>query len=157
STAAGEAGPSRSRTPRNERTLSRVVPAMPTPTSPRSAAALLFALATLTFPLHLAAQAAPEVPTARAVRAEQAPRLDGRDDDEVWQRAPITDEFRQFTPGEAMPARFRTTIRVAYDDRMLYVFVRAYDPRPDSIMALLSRRDVRTQSDWIKVVVDGYR
>ena len=130
---------------------------MPTPTSLRSAAASLFALGTLTLPLHLAAQAEPEVPTARAVRAEQAPRLDGRDDDEVWQRAPITDDFRQFTPGEAMPARFRTTIRVAYDDRMLYVFVRAYDPRPDSIMALLSRRDVRTPSDWIKVVVDGYR
>jgi hypothetical protein len=97
------------------------------------------------------------VPATRAVRAAQAPRLDGRDDDAVWQLAPVTDEFRQFTPGEAMPARFRTTVRVAYDDRMLYVFVRAHDPQPDSIMALLSRRDVRTQSDWIKVVIDGYR
>jgi hypothetical protein len=97
------------------------------------------------------------VPAARAVRAEVAPRLDGRDDDVVWAVAPVTDDFRQFSPGEGQPARFRTAFRVAYDDRTLYVFVRAYDPRPDSLVALLSRRDVRTPSEWIKVVVDGYR
>lgn len=97
------------------------------------------------------------VPTARAVRAAVAPSLDGRDDDAVWQIAPVTDDFRQFSPGEAQPARFRTAFRVAYDDRTLYVFIRAYDPRPDSIVALLSRRDVRTPSEWLKVVVDGYR
>ena len=96
------------------------------------------------------------VPTARAVRAAAPVRLDGRGDDAVWQSAPITDEFRQFAPGEAAPARFRTAFQVAYDDRTLFVLVRAYDPRPDSIVALLSRRDVRTPSEWIKVVIDGY-
>lgn len=97
------------------------------------------------------------VPTARAVRATVSPRLDGRDDDAVWATAPVTDDFRQFAPGEAQPARYRTAFRVAYDDRTLFVFVRAYDPRPDSIVALLSRRDARTPSEWIKVVIDGYR
>ena len=106
----------------------------------------------------LAARAEPgaPTPTARAVRTEQAMRLDGRDDDAVWATAPVTDDFFQFTPGEGQPARFRTTFRVAYDDRTVYVFVRAYDPRPDSLVALFSRRDVRTQSEWIKVVIDGY-
>ena len=82
--------------------------------------------------------------------------LDGLDREPVWRDAPITDEFHQFVPAEAGPARYRTAFRVAYDDRTLYVFVRAYDPQPDSIMALLSRRDVRTESEWIKVVVDGF-
>jgi hypothetical protein len=36
------------------------------------------------------------------------------------------------------------------------VLVRAYDSSPDSIMALLSRRDERTQSDYIRVIVDSY-
>jgi hypothetical protein len=45
---------------------------------------------------------------------------------------------------------------VAYDERNLYVFVRAHDPRPDSIMRALTRRDVRGPSDQIKVVVDAY-
>ncbi len=74
----------------------------------------------------------------------------------MWSSAPISDEFFEFTPAEAAPARYRTTVQVAYDDRTLYVFVRAFDPRPDSLVMLLSRRDVRTPSDWIKIVIDGF-
>ena len=103
-------------------------------------------------PTNLAAS----TPTARAVRAQEPVRVDGRDDDAVWRSAPITDEFRQFAPGEGAPARFRTAFQVAYDDRTLFVFVRAYDPEPDSLVALLSRRDVRTPSEWIKVAIDGF-
>lgn len=116
-------------------------------------AAFLF----LSVPATSTAQtSATTVATARAVRTAAPVRLDGRDDDAVWRGAPVTDEFRQFAPGEAVAARFRTAFQVAYDDRTLYVFVRAYDPRPDSLVALLSRRDVRTPSEWIKVVIDGF-
>ena len=97
-----------------------------------------------------------DVPTTRAVRSAEPVRVDGRDDDAVWAMAPVTDDFRQFTPNEAGPSRNRTTVRVAYDDRTLFVFVRAYDPHPDSLVSLLSRRDVRTPSEWIKVLVDGF-
>ncbi|MCE9602879.1 MAG: carbohydrate binding family 9 domain-containing protein [Gemmatimonadetes bacterium] len=93
---------------------------------------------------------------ARAVRSTGTVRLDGRADEAVWRTAPVTDDFRQFSPGEAVPARFRTVFQVAYDDRTLYVFLRMYDPQPDSLVALLSRRDVRTPSEWIKVVIDGF-
>ena len=34
--------------------------------------------------------------------------------------------------------------------------MRMFDPHPDSIINLMSRRDVRTQSDWIKVMLDPY-
>lgn len=33
---------------------------------------------------------------------------------------------------------------------------RMYDPSPDSIISLLSRRDVRTQSEQLKLVIDSY-
>ena len=73
--------------------------------------------------------------TGRAVRAERAPVIDGRDDDAVWAKAvPLTD-FRQFDPGEDVPTSFRTEARVAYDDRNFYVLVRAFDPAPDSIVS----------------------
>ena len=61
-----------------------------------------------------------------------------------------------FDPTENGDPRFRTEARVAYDEHNLYVLVRAFDPHPDSIVALLSRRDVRTQSEWLKVMIDGY-
>lgn len=36
------------------------------------------------------------------------------------------------------------------------MFVRAFDPAPDSVMAFLSRRDARTQSDYLHLMVDSY-
>ena len=94
--------------------------------------------------------------TAQAMRTEKAPVLDGRDDEAVWQAAPLIDGFRQFAPAEDAATAFRTTTRVVYDAKNIYVFVRAYDPRPDSIVSLLSRRDVRTNSDQIKILIDAY-
>ena len=94
--------------------------------------------------------------SARAVRIERAPVLDGRDDDAVWLTAPLIEGFRQFAPAEDAPTDFRTTTRVVYDAKNIYVFVRAFDPRPDSIVSLLSRRDVRTNSDQIKILFDSY-
>jgi hypothetical protein len=98
----------------------------------------------------------PPVATGRAVRASVAPAIDGRDTDAVWRNAPVMGGFRQFSPAEDAPTEFRTEARAAYDERYLYVFVRAFDPHPDSLVALLSRRDERTASEWLKVVVDSY-
>lgn len=103
------------------------------------------------------ADSVPVVTTGRAVRASTAPVIDGRDNDAVWRLAPPMTEFRQFDPGENLPTTFRTEARVAYDDRNLYVLVRAFDPHPDSISALLSRRDVKTPSDQLKIIIDAYK
>jgi Domain of unknown function (DUF5916)/Carbohydrate family 9 binding domain-like len=101
--------------------------------------------------------AAPErSPAATAVLAVKAPVIDGRDDDAVWATAPAISAFRQFSPKVNGEPAFRTAFRVAYDARHLYVFVRMYDPHPDSIMHALSRRDVRGPSDQIKLLIDSY-
>ena len=92
---------------------------------------------------------------ATAIRATRAPVLDGRDDDPVWQTAPKISDFRQFQPKDSAPA-FRTEFRTAYDAHNLYVFVRMFDPHPDSILHALTRRDVRGSSDQIKILVDSY-
>src|SRR5690349_17082173 len=84
---------------------------------------------------------------AMATRANVAPTLDGRTDDAAWQNAQIIDQFLQYEPNEGTESRFRTEARVTYDDRNLYVLARMYDPAPDSIISLLSRRDVRTASE----------
>ena len=99
---------------------------------------------------------APTARAATAMRAAAAPVLDGEDGDLVWRDAPAITQFRQHDPVEDGDPRFRTEARVAYDDRYLYVLVRAYDPAPDSVMAFLSRRDQRTQSDYIHLMVDSY-
>ena len=94
--------------------------------------------------------------TATAVRAEKAPSVDGRGNDNVWQIAPKYSDFRQFEPRVDAEPSFKTEFQVAYDERNLYVFVRMLDPHPDSIVHALSRRDVRASSDQIKLLIDSY-
>ena len=93
---------------------------------------------------------------AQAVRAARAPVIDGREDDPVWRNAPVASDFQEFQPTEGKAPRYRTEFKAAYDDRNLYVFVRAFDPHPDSIMTALTRRDVRGPSDQLKLLIDSY-
>ena len=94
--------------------------------------------------------------TTVATRARHGPVLDGRADDAVWATSSIIQDFRTYDPVEDATPRYRTEARIAYDEHYIFVLVRAFDPHPDSIVALLSRRDVRTASDQIKVMIDSY-
>ena len=96
------------------------------------------------------------VATIQAVHADRPPVIDGKDDDDVWRNTPAVEDFREFQPHENGDPRFRTAVRVAYDAHHFYVFIRAYDPRPDSILTLLARRDVRPSTDQLKIIVDSY-
>ncbi|MGH7524868.1 MAG: DUF5916 domain-containing protein [Gemmatimonadales bacterium] len=98
----------------------------------------------------------PAATEAVAVRAAQAPVIDGKDDDAVWRDATAITGFRVYRPVENGTPRFRTMAKVAFDARYLYVFVRAFDPHPDSIVGLLARRDVQTPSDLISVYIDSF-
>src|SRR3989441_6367376 len=80
---------------------------------------------------------------ATAVRATHPVVIDGRDDDEVWRLAPPITQFREFQPKEDGDPRFATEAKVAYDDRYFYVFIRAFDPHPDSILKLLRSEERR--------------
>ena len=110
-------------------------------------------------PVLPAADAGESRATARAAiarRAERAPTIDGRDDDAAWRGAQVIDQFLEYEPTPAAVPRFRTEVRVLFDDKYLYVGARMFDPAPDSIISLLSRRDVRTQSEQLKLVIDSY-
>ncbi len=115
-------------------------------------------VASLLLPLTVSAQQPQRADTAvaTAVRAEHAPVIDGREDDEVWRIAPARSDFLEFSPAEGKAPRYRTEFKVVYDDRHIYVFIRAFDPHPDSIMTALTRRDVRGPSDQLKVMIDSY-
>jgi hypothetical protein len=96
-------------------------------------------------------------PVLPAIRIQgRAPVIDGRLDDEAWRRAPVANGFVQVDPREGAPASDATEVRVLYDDEALYVAFRAFDSAPDSIVGLLTRRDMNSPSDWVHVVVDSY-
>lgn len=90
------------------------------------------------------------------MRTMQAPVIDGRPGDASWSTARVISDFLEYEPQEGAEPRFRTEVRLLYDDKYLYVLGRMYDPAPDSIISLLSRRDVRTESEQLKLVIDSY-
>ena len=121
-------------------------------------AAVALTVANLTLMQQNGTQPAPRDPTTTAIaqRTATPPVIDGLNTDPVWALVPKTENFLEFDPKPSQPARFKTEFQVTFDDRNLYVFVRAYDPRPDSIMHALTRRDVRGPSDQIKLIIDSY-
>ncbi len=88
---------------------------------------------------------------------EAAPVIDGRLDDAVWARTPAAGDFVQQYPDAGRPSTHRAEARVAYDDGAVYVAIRAWDARPDSIASQLARRDASgIYSDWVHVVFDSF-
>ncbi len=93
---------------------------------------------------------------AKSTKVVAPPVLDGKTDDEAWKTAQVIDKFLEYDPKVGVEPRFKTEVRVVHDDKYLYVLGRMYDPAPDSIVSLLSRRDVRTQSEQLKLMIDSY-
>ncbi|HSL24206.1 MAG TPA: DUF5916 domain-containing protein [Vicinamibacterales bacterium] len=96
------------------------------------------------------------VVVAAPLTEASALKLDGELNDDAWTRANAINDFLQREPKEGAPATFRTDARVAYDAEALYVAVQAYDPEPEKIVGILTRRDSHSPSDWLRVIVDSY-
>ncbi|HXT15055.1 MAG TPA: DUF5916 domain-containing protein [Gemmatimonadaceae bacterium] len=86
-----------------------------------------------------------------ARRLPRPPALNESDESSIWAGIPCERSFRQWSPQENGEPSFRTEFAVAYDARNLYVFVRAFDPAPNSIVHTLSRRDGTSASDEIGI------
>ncbi len=76
-----------------------------------------------------------------AVKIETPPVIDGILDEEIWLIADIADKFIQYSPFSGSPSKYRTEIRVLYDNTALYIGAMMYDPSPDSIYRELGQRD----------------
>ncbi|MDG2281551.1 MAG: carbohydrate binding family 9 domain-containing protein, partial [Longimicrobiales bacterium] len=74
-------------------------------------------------------------------------RIDGRVNEPLWDRIPPTGGFRQQNPVESEPATERTEVRIVYDDDALYVAVRAFDTRPNQVVARVMQRDRILEAD----------
>src|SRR5262249_40134616 len=103
-----------------------------------------------------ARSASPTPASVVAVRATTPVHIDGKLDDEVWRRAPVTSGFRQPAPDEGRPARAQTDLQTAFDDDALYVSARLHDREPLRIVRRLSRRDDQTDSDQFVLFLDPH-
>jgi hypothetical protein len=81
-------------------------------------------------------------------------RVDGRIDDEAWMRAQVISDLTQEDPDNMMPPTESTTVRVAYDDRYLYVAVQMAMHDASELRDGLGRRGSAPASDRVFVAFD---
>ena len=72
--------------------------------------------------------------TVRAIRLQAPPNLDGRLDEAHYLPEAAAGGFIQNEPRPGAPATERTEVWVAYDDRNVYVSVRAWESAPDRMI-----------------------
>ena len=95
--------------------------------------------------------------TATATEVTEAPSIDGRLDEAVWQQAGVLSGFTQRLPYDGQPATERTEVRVLFDGDAIYVGVWAFDSRADAITYGERIRDYEVnQSDAVVFVLDTY-
>ncbi|MFP5265187.1 MAG: sugar-binding protein [Blastocatellia bacterium] len=93
----------------------------------------------------------------RAVRAREEIHIDGVLNEAAWDLAAPAADFRQEEPNEGAPATEKTEVRVLYDNKYLYVGIRAFDSEPDKINARELTRDASfSNDDKIEILLDTY-
>ena len=81
--------------------------------------------------------------------------LDGVVDEAAWDEiAPV--EMTMYTPNFGGPPTEATEVRIAHDDRYLYVSGRMWDSEPDGIRTGTLYRDQYSGDDILSLVIDSY-
>jgi len=83
------------------------------------------------------------------------PVIDGKLDDECWKKGTWGGHFHQFTPNEGAKPTYPTEFNIQYDDKYLYVAIRAFDGEPKKIIRLAGVRD-ETVGDMVGINLDSY-
>lgn len=87
--------------------------------------------------------------------ASPKPVIDGKLNDECWTKGTWAGNFRQWIPNEGARPSYPTEFNIQYDDRNLYVAIRAHDGEPHKMLRQAGVRDEFT-GDMAGVNFDSY-
>ena len=94
-----------------------------------------------------------------ATKIEKPPKIDGILDDAVWQKLPFAEDFFMYEPGNegAIAEGYTTKVKMAYDDRAVYIAAFMFDPKPSDIFSQFSQRDeIFVQADHFAIALNTY-
>ncbi len=87
-------------------------------------------------------------------RIEAAAAVDGRLDEDVWQRASRLTGFSQFQPVDGRPAEEPTEILVWYAPDAIWFGIRAREVHGDVVRATRANRDNISSEDHVQILLD---
>jgi hypothetical protein len=111
------------------------------------------------FLLHNFILLSQERKSIEATKIEKPPKIDGILDDEVWQKLPFAEGFFMYEPGNegAIAEGYTTKVKMAYDDRAVYIAAFMFDPNPSNIFSQFSQRDeIFVQADHFAIALNTY-
>ncbi len=89
-------------------------------------------------------------------RSSEEVKIDGELNEEQWAKAELASDFIAAYPRAGIPSKYRTVIRMHYDDDALYIGGEMHDHQPDSVSFTLSQRDDWGNADWFAIMIDPY-
>lgn len=93
----------------------------------------------------------------KALKTQEAIKIDGHLNEKDWSRTQIIDDFTQQYPNEGDPLSQRTEVRLLYDREKLYIAFQCFDSQPHKIIANEMRRDgMLWQNDNVYIMLDTY-
>ncbi len=95
-------------------------------------------------------------PTARAIRVNTPPTIDGHVNEAIWEQACQIDQLYQREPNPGAEVSEKTIFYICYDNNFLYCAAKCYDD-PKKITAKEMARDVSLgNDDRIQIILDTY-
>jgi hypothetical protein len=94
-----------------------------------------------------------------ATRISDVPKIDGILDDAIWQTLPAFGDFYMYEPGNEgnIAEAYKTEVKLAYDDKAVYVAAYMFDPNAKTIPSQFSQRDeVFVQADHFSIALNTY-
>jgi len=85
----------------------------------------------------------------------EAPVIDGKLADACWSTGTWAGDFTQWIPTEGAKPSQPTELKILYDNRNIYIAIRAHDKEPEKILVRSGRRD-QFQGDVVGIGFDSY-
>ncbi|MGM0932955.1 MAG: DUF5916 domain-containing protein [Bacteroidota bacterium] len=96
--------------------------------------------------------------TYEITRISDAPIIDGKLDDEVYQSLPIASDFLMFEPGDGdpIPEAYATDVKVAYNDEAIFIAAYMRSGEPEKTVKQFTQRDNVGLSEFFLVDINPY-
>ncbi len=91
-----------------------------------------------------------------AIRVSKAPKIDGKIDDDAWNKAEEANNFIMLRPdnGKTEPNTHKTRVKLVYDDQAIYVSAKMEAPDPSKIPAEFTNRDNIGNADFFLITIN---
>ena len=106
-------------------------------------------------------QSSEDQPCLKINQTNEAIKLDGIMDEEIWQKADVAQNFWQNFPMDTSRSIAESEIRMTYDDQFIYIFAKCYSTSEDGDTYYVTpslRRDFRgSGNDMITFIFDTFK